>query len=221
MLESIGVVNIGMFVVGTILVILMPGPNSLYVLATATRSGARAGYRAAAAVVIGDSVLMVLASLGAGSAARLYPLAFTLLQYLGAAYLGYLGVLLFFAAFKESGSGSGGEEEPHQENPFTRALVLSLSNPKAILFFVSFFVQFVDPAKGHPGVTVCGFFKPKGLTAVEYLVKIEKIGPRKKRLIPVDFLNIRSHKLITTFFTVTQKERFEKDGSRRFLFLDG
>lgn len=153
MLESLGILNIGVFVAGTVAIILMPGPNSLYVLATAVRRGVSAGYQAAAAVFIGDSVLMLLASLGVDSAVRLYPLAFTLLQYLGAAYLSYLGLRIILGVVRGGASGGGGEEHaPRLENPFKRALVLSLSNPKAILFFISFFVQFVNPAKGHPGM---------------------------------------------------------------------
>ena len=152
MLESLGIINLGVFVVGTVLIILMPGPNSLYVLATATRRGVGSGYKAATAVVIGDSVLMLLASLGVDSVMRLYPLAFTLLQYAGAAYLGYLGIRLLLGAVRGGASGNGGESNCPRESPFKKALVLSLSNPKAILFFMSFFVQFVDPAKGHPGV---------------------------------------------------------------------
>lgn len=152
MFESLGIINIGVFVVGTILIILMPGPNSLYVLATATRRGVRPGYRAAAAVVLGDSVLMLLASLGVDSAFRLYPLAFSLLQYAGAAYLGYLGIRLLLSTLRRGTPAEETEEARHREDPFRRALLLSLSNPKAILFFISFFVQFVDPAKGHPGI---------------------------------------------------------------------
>ena len=152
MFESLGIVNIGVFVVGVVIIILMPGPNSLYVLATATRRGVADGYKAAAAVFIGDGVLMLLASLGVDSLMRLYPTAFMALQYLGATYLGYLGLKVLYSAFRSRGGNAGQEAEPCPENPFKRALILSLSNPKAIMFFVSFFVQFVDPAKGHPGL---------------------------------------------------------------------
>lgn len=151
MVESLGIVNIGVYLVGVVIIILMPGPNSLYVLATATRRGVADGYRAAAAVFIGDGILMLLASLGVDSLMRLYPTAFMALQYAGAVYLGYLGLKVLYAALR--GGGSGGQDaEPCREDPFKRALILSLSNPKAIMFFVSFFVQFVDPAKGHPGL---------------------------------------------------------------------
>lgn len=150
MFESLGVVSPGVFLAGVVVVILMPGPNSLYVLATATRRGVVDGYKAAGGVFIGDAVIMLLAALGVDSLMRIYAAAFMAVQYLGAAYLCYLGIKAILAASR----GGPGEENAHQaecrESPFKRALALSLSNPKAIMFFVSFFVQFVDPAKGHP-----------------------------------------------------------------------
>lgn len=152
MLESLGVLNIGVFFAGVVVIILMPGPNSLYVLSTATRRGVADGYRAAGAVFIGDAVIMLLAALGVDSLMRLYPATFMAVQYAGAVYLGWLGLKVLYGVFKR---GSGGGEDAHaacRENPFKRALILSLSNPKAIMFFVSFFVQFVDPSKGHTGV---------------------------------------------------------------------
>ena len=152
MFESLGIISPGVFLVGVILIILAPGPNSLYVLSTATRRGVADGYKAAAAVFIGDAVIMLLAALGVDSLIRLYPAAFMAVQYAGAVYLGYLGLKALYAAFKK---GTGPEEDTHaecRENPFKRALILSLSNPKAIMFFVSFFVQFVNPAKGHPAL---------------------------------------------------------------------
>lgn len=153
MIESLGIINIGVFVIGTVMIIIAPGPNSLYVLATATRHGARAGYKAASAVVAGDSALMLSASLGVDSAVRLYPTAFFAIRYAGAAFLVFLGIKALAAAFhRKDAPGAGREAAGRPENPFKRALLLSLSNPKAILFFVSFFVQFVDPSKGHPGL---------------------------------------------------------------------
>ena len=152
MLESLGILNIGVFFAGVVVIILMPGPNSLYVLSTATRRGVADGYKAAGAVFIGDAVIMLLAALGVDSLMRLYPATFMAVQYAGAAYLGWLGLKALYGAFMR---GSGGEGDSHaacRENPFKRALILSLSNPKAIMFFVSFFVQFVDPSKGHTGL---------------------------------------------------------------------
>lgn len=150
MLAAYGVVDIWTYIAGTVFIILLPGPNSLFVLATGASRGVREGYRAALGVFLGDSILMALTAAGAATVLHLLPVLFLTLKVLGAAYLCYLGVHLIHAALRPRpearrvvvGSGSR----------FRKALLLSLLNPKAILFFLSFFVQFVDPAYAYPAV---------------------------------------------------------------------
>ncbi len=153
MFEAFGVVNIWTFLIGTVVIILAPGPNSLYVLATGMRRGVRCGYQAACGVFLGDAVLMFLAAVGVDSVMKLYPVAFSVLQYGGAAYLTYLGLRILYSEIFSPKAREEGGMSAGQENPFVKALLLSLSNPKAILFFVSFFVQFVDPGYAHTGVS--------------------------------------------------------------------
>lgn len=153
MFEALGVINVWIFFLGTIVIIITPGPNSLYVLTTSIRSGIRDGYQAASAVLVGDTLLMLCASLGVDSLLRLYPVAFSVIKYAGAAYLAYLGLKILYS---EIFSNSAKEERPVavcKEKPFKKALLLSLSNPKAILFFVSFFVQFVNPNYANTGIS--------------------------------------------------------------------
>lgn len=152
MLAHYGVLNVWTYVAGTIFIVLLPGPNSLYVLATGASRGVRAGYQAASGVFLGDSILMTLTAAGAASVLRLLPMLFFALKAVGALYLCYLGVRLLMSSWHPprarvqtvlTGAGS----------PFRKALLLSLLNPKAILFLLSFFVQFVDPAYAHPAVS--------------------------------------------------------------------
>ena len=151
MFESLGITDIRVFTLGVVLIILAPGPNSLYVLVTGMRHGVQAGFKAAGGVFVGDSILMLAASLGVDSLMRLYPFTFTAIQYAGGAYLAFLGLKMLLALRKPGPEHNGNANAHCKESPFTRSLALSLSNPKAILFFISFFVQFVDPAYGHPG----------------------------------------------------------------------
>jgi leucine efflux protein len=80
---------------------------------------------------------------------------FTGLKYLGAAYLCYIGIGMLRGAWRQWRRPADEPVQPEHNlaRPFRRALLLSLSNPKAILFFVSFFIQFVDPAYAHPGLS--------------------------------------------------------------------
>jgi leucine efflux protein len=150
----LGVTDIWTYVLGTAAIILLPGPNSIVVLTTAARHGVKAGYRAAAGVFIGDWVLMGAAALGVASLLRAYPPVFTVIKYAGAAYLAYVGITMAISAFRRRRSApSPAPVEGPVRRPFRRALVISLLNPKAILFVISFFIQFLDPTYPHPALS--------------------------------------------------------------------
>lgn len=182
-----GINDLWTYVIGAFLIILLPGPNSLLVLATAARNGVRQGYRAAAGVFVGDTVLMVLSAAGVASLLKSNPVLFAIVKYAGAGYLAYIGLQMLRAAWRawrapavESGMDAGVDLARTSEaggkgasgDPFRRALMVSLLNPKAILFFVSFFIQFVDPAYGAPALSflilgaICQFFSVAYLSAL-------------------------------------------------------
>ncbi|GAA3715467.1 leucine efflux protein LeuE [Nonomuraea antimicrobica] len=153
-----GIIDLWAYVIGAFLIILLPGPNSLYVLTFAARHGVRRGYRAAAGVFVGDTVLMVLSAAGAASLLRSNPTLFTIVKYAGAGYLAWIGFQMIRGAWKSRRAElSATPEEPPaagaELRPFRKALTISLLNPKAILFFVSFFVSFVDPGYASPALS--------------------------------------------------------------------
>lgn len=161
-----GITDLATFILGTIFIVLLPGPNSLYVMTVASRHGVAAGYRGAAGIFAGDTVLMLLSTAGAASLLRSTPLAFMVVKYAGAAYLSWLGLGLVRAALaawrQRARTGPGpvraearAPDQPDAGvgNPMRTAFVISLMNPKAILFFVSFFIQFVDPDYPQPALS--------------------------------------------------------------------
>ncbi|MFC8373486.1 leucine efflux protein LeuE [Streptomyces sp. NPDC057238] len=155
-----GVIDLPTYLAGLILIVLLPGPNSLYVLSVAARKGVRTGYAAAAGVFTGDAVLMTLAALGAASVLTTTPLLFLVVKYAGAAYLAWMAYGMLRSAWsmwKARGESTDPAEVPAvtsaDERPYRRALVVSLLNPKAILFLISFFVQFVDPGYAYPALS--------------------------------------------------------------------
>ena len=152
MFESVGVINLGTYLAGALLVVLLPGPNSLFVLASAAAKGVKSGYQAAAGVWLGDTILLTLMTLGAGSLLQAVPVLLYGLRAVGAVYLFYLGVRILLSVLRPARlpETSHLEKEVKNSNFFMRSLLLSLINPKAILFLLSFFVQFVDPAQGNP-----------------------------------------------------------------------
>ncbi|EKT55740.1 leucine efflux protein LeuE [Providencia sneebia] len=146
MFAELGVLNFWTYLAGLILIIIVPGPNSLYVLKTSTSHGTRSGYRAVLGVLTGDAILIFLSFIGVASVIKASPVLFMIVRYLGAAYLLYLGVKILYATFFQPKSKSTTAEPVpvKSESYFIRALVLSLTNPKAILFYISFFIQFID-----------------------------------------------------------------------------
>jgi len=151
----LGVTDLWTYLLGTVFIILLPGPNSLFVLAVSARSGAACAWRAASAVFIGDALLMLLAALGLASLLKASPLLFQLLSYVGAAYLGWLGIGMLKDGWQRFKSLPQVKPNAQSANDavFTKALYLSLSNPKAIAFYLSFFIQFVDPTYPHPALS--------------------------------------------------------------------
>lgn len=159
-----GITDIATFIAGTIFIVLLPGPNSLYVMSIASRFGVAAGYRGACGIFAGDAVLMLLSATGAASLLRTNPLVFMVVKYAGALYLAWMGFGLLRSAIatwreKINAADDSGLSAPppalDASRPFHSAMVISLMNPKAILFFVSFFIQFVDPAYPHPVLSFC------------------------------------------------------------------
>ena len=153
-----GVTDLWTYVLGALGIILLPGPNSLFVLSVATARGVKAGYQGAMGVFVGDTVLLTLTALGAASLLRAYPALFMVVKYAGAGYLAWVGLNLIRSAFRAwrapmvASSAAVTESPAHLAHPFKRALVISLLNPKAILFLLSFFVQFIDPTYETPAV---------------------------------------------------------------------
>ncbi|MFM9632548.1 MULTISPECIES: leucine efflux protein LeuE [Streptomyces] len=179
-----GVNDLPTYLAGLALIILLPGPNSLYVLSVAARRGVRPGYTAAAGVWCGDAVLMTLSAAGVASLLQGNAVLFGIVKYAGAGYLTWLAVGMLRAAWgmwrsrRERATHSVGTVAVAVERPFRRALVISLFNPKAILFFVAFFVQFVDPGYAHPALSfvVLGIFAQ--LASVLYLSALIFSGTR-------------------------------------------
>jgi leucine efflux protein len=165
----LGITDFWTYVLGTVAIVLLPGPNSIFVLTVGAQRGVRAGYRAAAGVFVGDAVLMVLSAAGVASLLRTYPPIFAVIKYAGAAYLAWVGIGIIRGAWRkwrdrsdtaaarlggDDGSAAGSATptglSAGMQRPFRRALAVSLLNPKAILFAVSFFIQFVEPGYAHP-----------------------------------------------------------------------
>lgn len=147
---AFGVLEFWTFLAGVVVIILMPGPNSLYVLKTSISYGPKLAWCALLAVLLGDASLILLSYLGLASVLLASPELFRWIRYLGAAYLLFMGGQILFSLFKTRTAADTQQAEAIEAETagsvFRKSLLLSLTNPKAILFFLSFFIQFIDPA---------------------------------------------------------------------------
>jgi leucine efflux protein len=158
-----GIIHFPGYLLGAILIILLPGPNSLYVLALSAEQGWRKGIWASAGIMVGDSIIMLSVALGAATVLASSPLIYGMLRLLGAGYLAWLGLGIIrvgLARLQTKGPSAIASRLPQAEailrlHPFLAALLLAQTNPKAIFFFISFFTQFVDPDFHQPEL---GFF---------------------------------------------------------------
>lgn len=180
--SSVGIVDFPTYLLGVIFTILFPGPNSLYVLTIASLRGWRAGAWASLGIFIGDAILMIGVALGAATLLNSSPSTFNFLRMLGAAYLAWMGYGFISDGMRRwRGDQTVVTEngEAHYLNtlhPLIASLTLSLTNPKAIFFFVSFFAQFIQPGYAHPVHTFLYLAVVLQLVSMTYLAGLIFLG---------------------------------------------
>ena len=145
-----GIADYGAFVVAIILFLLIPGPGNLALITSTSKGGIRGGLAATLGVIAGDQVLMWAAVAGVSAVLAAYPAAFKAVQWLGAGYLAWLGFKMLRAK-----PGAAPILNIRPRHFMRQALMITLLNPKAIVFYMAFFPLFVDPAR-HQGVVTFG-----------------------------------------------------------------
>jgi threonine/homoserine/homoserine lactone efflux protein len=146
----LGVADYGAFVAAIIVFLAIPGPGNLALITSTGKGGIRGGMGATFGIIAGDQVLMWAAVAGVATLLVTYPAAFSAVQWLGAAYLAWLGFRMLLA---KPGAAPVLHIEPHHY--FRQAAIITLLNPKAIVFYMAFFPLFIDPAR-HQGVLTFG-----------------------------------------------------------------
>jgi leucine efflux protein len=144
-----GIADYGAFCAAILLFLALPGPGTFALLTSTGKGGFRAGAAATAGLILGDQLLMWLAVAGVAALLAAHPAWFKAVQYLGAAYLGWIGLRLLLAR-------NGGGASPVRIQPqhyLRQALLITLLNPKAIIFYMAFFPLFIDPATHRGAIT--------------------------------------------------------------------
>lgn len=142
----LGIADFPAFCAAIVLFLALPGPGTFALLTSTAKGGFRAGAAATFGVIVGDQVLLWLAVAGVAALLAAHPVMFKAVQYLGAAYLAWIGLRLLLS---RQGSASPIRIEPRQYA--RQAFFITLLNPKAIVFYMAFFPLFIDPAQ-HRGL---------------------------------------------------------------------
>ncbi|GIW03979.1 MAG: RhtB family transporter [Thermomicrobiales bacterium] len=134
------------FVLAALALLLIPGPAVLYIVARGIQQGRAAGVVSALGVGAGGVMHVLAATAGLSALLLSSALAFSVVKYLGAAYLLFLGI----RTLRGGGSAGALSEPPPMRlwRMFLQGAIVNVLNPKVALFFFAFLPQFVDPARG-------------------------------------------------------------------------
>ena len=146
-----GISDYGAFVAAFVLLLFLPGPGNLALITSTSQGGMRGGLASVLGLLLGDQVLLWMTVAGVAALLQSYPQLFMTLQWLGAAYLAWLGARMVLA---KAGEGPSIKITPGKY--FKETMFITLLNPKAIMFYFAFFPQFIDP-EHHQGMTTFVF----------------------------------------------------------------
>ncbi len=138
--------HLPLFVLASVVLLLTPGPAVLYIIARSVDQGRRAGLVSVCSIEVGNFIHVIAATLGLSALVLSSALAFTIVKYLGAVYLIYLGLRRLF--MREDTRETGYRRPQSLRGIFSQGVVVAALNPKTALFFVAFLPQFVDPSQG-------------------------------------------------------------------------
>ncbi|MFE9106154.1 LysE family translocator [Actinomadura geliboluensis] len=137
---------LALFFATSVVAMVIPGPDMLFVLGCGMRGGARAGLLATAGVATSEAVHVAVAAAGLAALFAAVPLAFTVVRVVGAVYLVYLGVQTLRRRRDLQDAAPAGVSG---RRAYLNGLLTNLLNPKMVTFTIAFLPQFIDPGRGH------------------------------------------------------------------------
>ena len=144
--------NIGLFVGAALVLLLIPGPAVLYIVARSMAQGRMAGFVSDLGIHAATLIHVMAAALGLSALLASSALAFSIVKYLGAAYLIWLGLKKIFGRLEEAEAGALSRHS--HARLFRDGFIVNLLNPKTALFFFAFLPQFAEPERGHLAVQI-------------------------------------------------------------------
>ncbi|MGI2130245.1 LysE family translocator [Shewanella baltica] len=141
-----------LFAVACLAINLIPGPDVIYIVSNTMKGKMISGLKAATGLGVGYFVHTLAASLGLSAIILSSALAFSIVKWLGAAYLVYLGIQALISMWRGNNKMVVDDNSKPNGNVFFQGIVVSVLNPKVALFFLSFLPQFIDPLAGSTSI---------------------------------------------------------------------
>jgi len=138
--------NLPVFLLAALILLLTPGPAVLYIIARGMDQGRLAGFVSVLSIEAGNSIHVLAATLGLSAVLMSSALAFSVVKYLGAAYLIYLGIRRLLA--RDENHEIAHLKHQSLRRIYSQGVLVAALNPKTALFFLAFLPQFVDPSVG-------------------------------------------------------------------------
>jgi len=155
-MTTLGIVNLPLFMLAVFLLNVTPGPDTAYIVGRSVSQGRAAGLLSSLGVSAGCCVHVLAVAFGLTALLAASTVAFTVIKVVGAAYLIYLGGRMLLAPPERDDAPADAEAEAaiaKRPRPlkslFMQGFLTNVLNPKVVLFFLSFFPQFVDPHASH------------------------------------------------------------------------
>lgn len=173
------------FAAASTALLLIPGPTVLLVLSYAISQGKRVALATAAGVAFGDLIAMSVSLAGLGALVLASAMLFTVLKWIGAAYLIYLGITLLRNASSASLSEAENVAKISATKVFCHATAVTALNPKSIVFFIAFAPQFIivdSPLITQFVILVATFVGLAAINALTYALLADKLRAKIVRL---------------------------------------
>ena len=180
------------FVTATFLLLIIPGPTTMLVLSYALTQGKRVAIATASGVALGDLIAMTTSVAGLGALVLASAELFTILKWIGAVYLVFLGIKLFLSAKDASDTELVNHQDMPAKGVFTHAAIVTALNPKSIAFFIAFVPQFVDssaPLIPQFATLIATFVSLAAIYALSYALVADRLRVRMTKASTIAWLS--------------------------------
>ena len=134
-----------LFVIAALSINLIPGPDVIYIVTNTMKGQMKSGIKASLGLGVGYLIHTLAAVFGLSALILSSAFLFTLIKYLGALYLLYLGITSLINCYRNNAKLTINNKDEKQTGVFKQGVIVSVLNPKVAMFFLAFLPQFIDP----------------------------------------------------------------------------